>query len=130
MFTSLTERLGSIADRLKRQSTLRESDILLALREVRLALLEADVALPVVKAFINEIKEQAIGQEVIRSVTPGQQIIKIVHDHLVTLLGSQTTSLKLSASPPMPILMVGLQGAGKTTTSAKIALYLKKNLCY
>ena len=126
MFTSLTERLGSIADRLKRQSTLRESDILLALREVRLALLEADVALPVVKAFINEIKEQAMGQEVIRSVTPGQQIIKIVHDHLVTLLGSQTTGLKLSASPPMPILMVGLQGSGKTTTSAKIALYLKK----
>ena len=126
MFTSLTERLGSIADRLKRQSTLRESDILLALRQVRLALLEADVALPVVKAFINEIKEQAIGQEVIRSVTPGQQIIKIVHDHLVTLLGSQTTSLKLSASPPMTILMVGLQGSGKTTTSAKIALYLKK----
>jgi signal recognition particle subunit SRP54 len=99
MFTSLTERLGSIADRLKRQSTLRESDILLALREVRLALLEADVALPVVKAFINEIKEQAIGQEVIRSVTPGQQIIKIVHDHLVTLLGSQTTSLKLKCLP-------------------------------
>jgi signal recognition particle subunit SRP54 len=113
MFTSLTERLGSIADRLKRQSTLRESDILLALREVRLALLEADVALPVVKAFINEIKEQAIGQEVIRSVTPEQQIIKIIHDHLVTLLlVSQTTGLKLSASSPMPILMLVFKGAG------------------
>ena len=125
MFESLTDRLGDVFDRLRKRGALSEADVTAALREVRVALLEADVALPVVKDFINAVREKAIGQDVIRSVTPGQMVVKIVHDHLVEMLGSDAVELSLRATPPVPILMVGLQGSGKTTTSAKIALRLK-----
>ncbi|MBI1208432.1 MAG: signal recognition particle protein [Azospirillum sp.] len=125
MFDGLSGRLGEIFDRLTRRGALSEDDVNAAMREVRIALLEADVALPVVKDFIAEVKERAVGQEVLRSVTPGQQVIKIVHDHLVEMLGAQGSQLNLNATPPVPILMVGLQGSGKTTTTAKIALRLK-----
>src|SRR5262249_16656139 len=94
-------------------------------REVRVALLEADVALPVVKDFIAAVRERAVGQEVLKSVTPAQMVIKIVHDHLVEMLGGGAEGLALNAAPPLPILMVGLQGSGKATTSDKIALRLK-----
>jgi signal recognition particle subunit SRP54 len=124
MFEGLSGRLGDIFDRLRRRGALNEEDVSAALREVRVALLEADVALPVVKDFVNRVKERAVGQEVLRSVTPGQQVIKIVHDNLVEMLG-QGEELNLIAVPPVPVLMVGLQGSGKTTTTAKIALRLK-----
>jgi signal recognition particle subunit SRP54 len=125
MFDSLTERLGDVFDRLRKRGALNEADVAAALREVRVALLEADVALPVVKDFINAVKDKAIGQDVIRSVTPGQMVIKIVHDHLVEMLGAEASDLSLRAAAPVPILMVGLQGSGKTTTTGKIALRLK-----
>ncbi len=125
MFDSLQERLGSIFDKLTRRGALSEADVAAALREVRVALLEADVALPVVKDFVEAVREKAIGQEVLRSVTPGQMVIKVVHDHLVEMLGSEQVALELEVTPPAVILMVGLQGSGKTTTTAKIALRLK-----
>jgi len=124
MFEGLTGRLGDIFDKLRRRGALSEEDVSAALREVRIALLEADVALPVVKQFVAQVKERAVGQEVLRSVTPGQQVIKIVHDHLVEMLG-EAEPINLNAVPPVPVLMVGLQGSGKTTTTAKIALRLK-----
>ena len=131
MFDGLSGRLGEIFNRLRKRGALTEADVNAALREVRIALLEADVALPVVKDFINRVKERAIGQEVLRSVTPGQQVIKIVHDNLVEMLSggpdkAGAESLNLKAVPPVPVLLVGLQGSGKTTTAAKIALWLKK----
>jgi len=125
MFESLSDRLGGVFDKLRKRATLSEKDVDAAMREIRIALLEADVALPVVKDFIARVKEQALGQEVIRSVTPGQMVVKIVHDALVETLGSDASELDLRAVPPVPILMVGLQGSGKTTTSGKIALRLK-----
>lgn len=125
MFDGLTGRLGDIFDRLRKRGALTEDDVNAALREVRIALLEADVALPAVKAFVTGVKEKAIGTEVLRGINPGQMVIKIVHDHLVELLGSQVEDLNLEAVPPVPILMLGLQGSGKTTTSAKIAVRLK-----
>ena len=125
MFEGLTGRLGDIFDRLTRRGALNEEDVSAALREVRIALLEADVALPVVKQFIAGVKEKAVGQEVLRSITPGQMVVKIVHDHLVEMLGSASEGINLEAAAPVPILMVGLQGSGKTTTTAKIALRLK-----
>ncbi len=125
MFEGLTGRLGDIFDRLRKRAVLAEDDVTAALREVRIALLEADVALPVVKNFVAAVRERAVGQEVLRSVTPGQMVIKIVHDHLVEMLGGESEGLNLNAVPPVPILMVGLQGSGKTTTTAKIALRLK-----
>jgi signal recognition particle subunit SRP54 len=121
MFDSLSSKLSGIFDRLTRRGALTEEDVTAALREVRIALLEADVALPVVKDFVAKIKERAIGQEVIRSVTPGQQVIKIVHDNLVDLLGHEAVPLNLAAEPPAIIMMLGLQGSGKTTTAAKLA---------
>ncbi len=121
MFESLTKRLGDVFDRLKRRGALTEADIDAALREVRVALLEADVALPVVKDFVAQVKLRALGQEVIRSITPGQMVVKIVHDHLVEMLGETAAEINLRATPPVPILMVGLQGSGKTTTTAKLA---------
>lgn len=125
MFENLTTRLGGVFDRLRRRGALSEADVGEALREIRVALLEADVALPVVKDFVAGIKERAIGQEVIRSITPGQQIVKIVHDRLIELLGGdEQVGLDLG-SPPSIILMCGLQGSGKTTTSGKLALRLK-----
>ncbi|OYX36780.1 MAG: signal recognition particle protein [Caulobacterales bacterium 32-69-10] len=122
MFDSLGERLTSVFDRLTGRGVLSEKDVDEALREVRLALLEADVALPVVKDFIAKARESAQGEAVIRSVKPGEQVIKIVHDGLVEMLGGETPEpLQLAVSPPAVILMAGLQGSGKTTTSAKLA---------
>jgi signal recognition particle subunit SRP54 len=125
MFENLTQRLGEVFDRLTRRGALSEADVDAALREVRVALLEADVALPVVKDFIAAVKEKAVGEAVLKSVTPGQMVVKIVHDHLVETLGTEAGGLDLNAAAPVPILMVGLQGSGKTTTTAKVALRLK-----
>ncbi|MBN9525283.1 MAG: signal recognition particle protein [Alphaproteobacteria bacterium] len=126
MFESLTSKLGDVFDRLKKRGALTESDVVEALREVRVALLEADVALPVVKDFVASVKDKAIGQQVLRSVTPGQMVIKIVHDHLVDMLGREVEDVSLAAVAPVPILMVGLQGSGKTTSTAKLALRFKE----
>jgi signal recognition particle subunit SRP54 len=125
MFDGLQERLGAVFAGLKRRGALNEADVTAALREVRVALLEADVALPVVKDFIEAVNEQATGQDVLRSVTPGQMVVKIVHDHLVETLGRESVPLALDVPPPAVILLVGLQGSGKTTTAAKIGLRLK-----
>ena len=124
MFDSLTERLGEVFENLKRHGALSESDVNAALREVRVALLEADVALPVVKRFIDSVRDRAIGAEVLRSVSPAQMVIKIVHDHLIEVLGPETADLEFHAAPPASVLMVGLQGSGKTTTTAKIGNWL------
>ncbi|HWA29480.1 MAG TPA: signal recognition particle protein [Rhizomicrobium sp.] len=124
MFDSLQQRLGATFDKLRGRGALTESDVDAGLADIRNALIEADVALPVVKDFIDRVRPKAIGESVIRSVTPGQQIVKIVHDQLVETLGTENSSLDLG-SPPAPILMVGLQGSGKTTTSAKLALMLQ-----
>lgn len=121
MFDNLSERLGTIFDGLKKRGALKESHVTEALREVRVALLEADVALPVVKDFIASVKAKAIGQDVLKSVTPGQQVIKIVNDEMVAMLGAEGSGLNLASVPPVVFMMVGLQGSGKTTTSAKIA---------
>ena len=125
MFESLSDRLGDVFARLRKRGALTDSDVVEALREVRVALLEADVALPVVKDFIAEVKDEAVGQEVVRSVSPAQMVVKIVHDALVRKLGGEgAVDLALDAVPPVPVLMVGLQGSGKTTSTAKIALRL------
>src|SRR5512142_2409222 len=124
MFDSLQSRLTGVFDKLRGRGALTEADVDAALAEVRTALIEADVALPVVKDFIEKARPRAIGENVIRSVTPGQQVVKIVHDVLVETLGEENAALNLG-SPPAPILMVGLQGSGKTTTSAKIGLLLQ-----
>ena len=129
MFEALSSKLNGVFDRLRRRGALSESDVSEALREVRVALLEADVALPVVKDLVAKVRERAVGQEVIRSVSPAQQVVKIVHDAIVEALaggeGAAPSGLDLNAPTPVPILMVGLQGSGKTTTSGKIALRLK-----
>jgi len=125
MFDSLSSKLGAVFDRLRGRGALSETDVIDALREVRLALLEADVALPVVKDFIAKVRERAVGHEVLKSVTPGQQVVKIVNDCLVDALGGAgVVPLNLNAPSPIPFLMVGLQGSGKTTSSGKIALRL------
>jgi signal recognition particle subunit SRP54 len=121
MFDTLSTKLGAVFNRLTGRGNLTEADVVDAMREVRVALLEADVALPVVKDFIEKIKSRAIGEEVTRSVTPGQQVIKIVHDNLVALLGKEAEPLNLTVTPPAVIMMLGLQGSGKTTSSAKLA---------
>ncbi len=121
MFESLQERLGDVFDKLRRRGALSEEDVSAALREVRVALLEADVALPVVKDFVDGVREKAIGQEVLRSVTPGQMVVKIVNDHLVETLGAEHAGLNLTTNPPTIMMLVGLQGSGKTTSCAKIA---------
>ncbi len=120
MFQSLSDRLSGVFDKLTRRGSLSESDVNEAMREVRRALLEADVALDVVRDFIDKVKAKAIGQDVIKSVSPGQMVIKIVNDELVAMLGSDAEPIDLAAQPPVTILMVGLQGSGKTTTTAKI----------
>ena len=138
MFDSLSDRLGDVFDRLRRHGALSEDDVAAALREIRLALLEADVALPVVRDFVAAVREKALGQEVLRSVTPAQMVVKIVHDHLVEVLGGSggdagesagengdAGGLDLNAPSPVGIMLVGLQGSGKTTTAAKIANRLK-----
>jgi signal recognition particle subunit SRP54 len=121
MFDSLSERLNGILDRLTRRGALSEADVETALREVRRALLEADVALDVARGFTEQVKQRAVGVEVIKSVTPGQMVVKIVHDQLIETLGSSAQPIDLNAPAPVVIMMVGLQGSGKTTTTAKIA---------
>ena len=121
MFDSLSDRLSGVFDRLRGRGALTEADVRAAMREVRIALLEADVALPVVRSFVDKATEAAVGQQVLRSVTPGQQVVKIVHDALVEMLGADASELDLAVAPPAVVMMVGLQGSGKTTTTAKLA---------
>src|SRR5207245_10063672 len=121
MFDTLSDRLGSAFDRLRGRGALSEGDVRAAMREVRVALLEADVALPVARDFVDQVTEKAVGQEVLRSITPGQMVVKIVNDALIETLGSETAELDLNVNPPAVIMMVGLQGSGKTTTTAKLA---------
>src|SRR6187551_3760585 len=125
MFETLSERLGAILDKLTRKGALTEADVSEAMREVRRALLEADVALDVVRDFTEAVKEKAVGQDVVRSVTPGQMVIKIVHDELVRTLGETAEPVDLGATPPVAVMLVGLQGSGKTTTTAKLARRLE-----
>lgn len=124
MFDSLSDRLGGVFDRLRGRGALTEADVRTAMREVRVALLEADVALPVARSFVDKATEAAIGQDVLRSVTPGQQVVKIVHDTLVDMLGPDTAELDIAVTPPAVVMLVGLQGSGKTTTTAKLAKLL------
>jgi signal recognition particle subunit SRP54 len=129
MFQNLSDRLGGVFKKLTGKGLLTEDDVNAAMREVRIALLEADVALPVARQFIADIKEKAIGEKVIQSVKPGQMVVKIVHDHLIELLGSEHSEINLKAEPPAVMMMIGLQGSGKTTSTGKLAHYLrdKKN---
>jgi signal recognition particle subunit SRP54 len=124
MFESLQERLGSILNGLTGRGALSEADVSAALREVRRALLEADVALEVVRAFTDRVREKAVGAEILKSIKPGQMVVKIVHDELVEMLGTESSTVDLNAPAPVVIMMVGLQGSGKTTTTGKIALRL------
>jgi signal recognition particle subunit SRP54 len=128
MFDTLSEKIGGILGRLTGRGALSENDVREAMREVRQALLEADVALEVARAFTDRVAERAAGADVIRSVTPGQMVVKIVHDELVSVLGSDARPIDLAAAAPVPILMAGLQGSGKTTTTAKIAKRLKERM--
>ena len=129
MFDTLSDRLTQAAKNLSGRGRLSESNIKDTLRQVRLALLEADVALPVVKAFVERIRERAVGDEVGKSLTPGQALVKIIHGELVDLLGKDATPLNLKAQPPVVMLLAGLQGAGKTTTAAKLARRLISSTC-
>ncbi len=131
MFDNLSDRLGTVFDRLRGRGALSEADVREAMREIRIALLEADVALPVVRRFIDAVTEKAIGADVLRSVTPGQQVVKIVSDELTEMLGGEASAnesggLNLAAKPPVVIMMVGLQGSGKTTTTAKLGKLLRE----
>ncbi|HLV07438.1 MAG TPA: signal recognition particle protein [Croceibacterium sp.] len=127
MFDTLSDRLTGVFDRLRGRGALNENDVREAMREVRIALLEADVALPVARKFIDAVTEKAVGQQVLRSVTPGQQVVKIVNDELVAMLGGEEAApLTLDAKPPVVIMMVGLQGSGKTTTTAKLGKLIKE----
>ena len=126
MFDSLSSRLNGVFEALTRRGALSEADVSAALRDVRIALLEADVALPVVKDFIAGVSAKAVGGDVLKSVAPGQQVIKIVNDHLIEMLGGETAEIAIAAaSPPAAVLMVGLQGSGKTTTTAKLGRFLR-----
>ena len=126
MFETLSERIGSVLDRLTRRGALSEADVTEAMREVRRALIEADVALDVVRSFTDKVRTRAVGQDVIRSVTPGQMVVKIVHDQLVEMLGADAQPIDLNAPAPVALMLVGLQGSGKTTTAAKIAKRLNE----
>jgi len=126
MFESLSDRLGGVFDKLRGRGALTEADVRAAMREVRIALLEADVALPVVREFVDKATEQAVGSDVLRSVTPGQMVVKIVSDTLTETLGAEASDLLIDVTPPAVIMMVGLQGSGKTTTTAKLARRLKE----
>jgi len=128
MFDNLSEKLSGILDRLTRRGALSEADVDAALREVRRALLEADVALDVARHFVDQVKKRAVGVEVLKSVTPGQMVVKIVHDELVATLGSDAKPIDLNAPAPVAIMMVGLQGSGKTTTTAKVAKRLAERV--
>src|SRR6185436_14886363 len=125
MLESLSDKFEAIFKKLRGEARIRESHLEETLREVRLALLEADVNVEVVKQFTDAIRRHALGENVLQSLTPGQQIIKIVHQELIRLMGEEGRGLDLSASPPVPVMLVGLQGSGKTTTVAKLARYLK-----
>ncbi|HXS30375.1 MAG TPA: signal recognition particle receptor subunit alpha, partial [Steroidobacteraceae bacterium] len=124
MFAKLTERLGKAVESLRGRGRLTEENIAESLRDVRMALLEADVALPVVKRFIEAVKAKAVGAEVVGSLTPGQALIGVIHDELVTLMGGSARAFDLRYAPPAVILLAGLQGAGKTTTAGKLARHL------
>ena len=126
MFESLTQRLSGTLQRLRGRGRLTEENIREATREVRIALLEADVALPVVSALIERIKVRAVGQEVLTSLTPGQALIKVVRDEMAAVMGSAASELNFNVPAPAVILMAGLQGAGKTTTVGKLAKHLKE----
>lgn len=128
MFDNLTERLTQTMQKLRGKGRLTEDSIRETLREVRIALLEADVALPVVQSFISHVKERALGQEVIGSLQPGQALVKIVHDELVQVMGEENAALDLKAAPPVVVLLAGLQGSGKTTTTAKLARHLQEDV--
>jgi signal recognition particle subunit SRP54 len=121
VFDNLSDRLSGVFDKLRGRGALTDADVRSAMREVRVALLEADVALPVARDFVDQATEKAVGQEVLRSVTPGQMVVKIVHDQLVETLGSDASELNVNVNPPAVVMMVGLQGSGKTTTTAKLA---------
>ena len=127
MFDNLTNKLENIFSRLKSAPSLSEEQVNFSLKEIRQALLEADVALSVAKEFIANVKPKAIGQEIIRSTSPGQMIVKIVYDELVNVLGSKNEELNLKSEPPASLLLVGLQGSGKTTSAAKLAKLIEKN---
>ncbi|WP_068310827.1 signal recognition particle protein [Polycladidibacter hongkongensis] len=126
MFDNLSDRLGGILDKLTKRGALTEADVNEALREVRRALIEADVALPIVRSFTDKVRNRAVGAEVVKSIQPGQMVVKIVHDQLVEMLGEESQSLDLNAPAPVCVMMVGLQGAGKTTATGKIALRMSK----
>jgi len=127
MFENLTNKFEEIFSSLKKAPSLDEKQVDEGLKSIRLALLEADVSLEVVKEFINRVKPKALGQEIVRSTSPGEMVVKIVYDELVSFLGDKTTGIQLNAVPPVPIMLVGLQGSGKTTTTAKLARFLEKN---
>src|SRR5512137_2240861 len=124
MFETITEKLEDIFKKLRQRGRLSEENIASALKEIRMVLLEADVNFKVVKDFIEEIRSRAVGQEVLESITPGQQVVKIVHERLVDLLGGKSSLLKLTSRFPDPVMLVGLQGCGKTTTAVKLAQLL------
>jgi signal recognition particle subunit SRP54 len=121
VFDNLSDRLAGVFDKLRGRGALNEAEVRSAMREVRVALLEADVALPVARDFVDQVTERAVGQEVLRSITPGQMVVKIVHDQLIETLGSDASELRIDINPPAVVMMVGLQGSGKTTTTAKLA---------
>ena len=127
MFDSLSQRLARIVKTMRGEARLTAANTQEMLREIRIALLEADVALPVVRDFIAQVKEKALGQEVLQSLTPGQALVGIVHNAMVDLIGGETAELDLASQPPAIILMAGLQGAGKTTTVGKISKWLREN---
>ena len=127
MFEKLTNKFEEIFSSLKKSASLDEKQVDEGLRNIRQALLEADVSLNVAKEFIEKIKPKALGQEIIRSTSPGDMVVKIVYDELVSLLGTNNSNINLNAVPPVPMMLVGLQGAGKTTTTAKLAKYLETN---
>ncbi|HPN09462.1 MAG TPA: signal recognition particle receptor subunit alpha, partial [Syntrophales bacterium] len=126
MFENLTEKLDAVFKKLKGRSRLDEENIQGALKEIRMALLEADVNFKVVKSFIEDVKTRSLGQEVVESISPGQQVVKIVHDRLVELMGGTSSQLRFGSRFPAPIMLVGLQGSGKTTTAVKLAKYITK----
>ena len=127
MFENLTNKFEEIFSSLKKAPSLDEKQVDEGLREIRLALLEADVSLEVVKEFINRVKPKALGQEIVRSTSPGQMVVKVVNDELISFLGDKNSDIELNAVPPVPVMLVGLQGSGKTTTTAKLARYLEAN---
>ncbi len=126
MFENLQQRLGKVLSNLRGQGRLSEENIKEAMREVRMALLEADVALPVVRQFVDQVRIQAMGEEVLRSLTPGQVLIKIVNDELIRVMGEANEELNLAAQPPAVVLMAGLQGSGKTTSVSKLARWSRE----